>query len=128
MTFTPPQLPSGNIVHKVYELYVYLYHTVALFPKRDRYTLGARLEQNILNLLELLILAESKDSSSKLLILKKSDHHIQVLKMMVRMAHEVKAMPQSRYINNEEKLLEVGRMLGGWIKQTKLKRPPSEPS
>ena len=80
-----------------------------------------------MNLLELLILAENKEGSSKLLILKKSDHHIQILKMMIRMAHEVKAMSQSRYIKNEEKLLEVGRMLGGWIKQTKLKRPQMEP-
>lgn len=119
----PPHLPVGNIIHKVYELYVYIYHTVALFPKRDRYTLGTRLEQNILTLLELLILAESKDGASKLLILNKSDNHIKILKMLTRVSYEIKAMSQSRYIISEEKLLEIGRMLGGWIKQAKTKRP-----
>lgn len=39
------------------------------------------------------------------------------------MAHEIKAMSQNRYITSEEKLLEIGRMLGGWLKQTKLKSP-----
>ena len=43
--------------------------------------------------------------------------------MMTRVAYEVKAMPQSRYIMSEEKLLEIGRILGGWTKQVQAKRP-----
>ena len=111
----------------MYELYLRLYQSVALFPKRDRYTLGVRLESQILELLELFLLAETKDGSSKLLILKKADNQIRLLKILIRLAYEVKALPQNKYIAHEEKFLEIGRMLGGWLRQTKLKGQPEAP-
>jgi hypothetical protein len=77
--------------------------------------------------LELFALAESKDGQSKLLILKKSDVNIRILKMLFRAAHDVKALPQKKYIESEERLLEIGKMLGGWIRHASSKKLPEEP-
>lgn len=106
---------------------MYLYHSVAIFPKHDRYTIGTRLEQNTLELLELFVLAESKDGQSKLLILKKGDVNIKILKLLIRMAYELKALPEYKYLESEQRLLEIGRRLGGWIKLVKSKRLTEEP-
>ncbi|OHA56835.1 MAG: hypothetical protein A2114_02030 [Candidatus Vogelbacteria bacterium GWA1_51_14] len=73
-----------------------------------------------------MILAENKTGSSKLLIIQKADVNAKILKYLLRLAYEIKALPESKYISSEMKLVEIGKMLGGWIKSIKLKRPVTE--
>jgi len=80
-----------------------------------------RIEQNILEVLELFLLAQTKEKSSKSLILNKADLKIKTVKLFVRMAYEIKAIDQKKYLLLEERLLEIGKMLGGWIKHTNTK-------
>ena len=103
----------------MYELYIVFYSYSKLFPKRDRFALVARIESNILELLELLLLAQTKEKSSRILILNKADLKIVTIKLFVRMSYEIKAIDQNKYIKLEEKILEIGKMTGGWIKYTK---------
>jgi len=35
------------------------------------------------------------------------------------LGQDLKAVPASKYLSLEEKLQEIGRMLGGWIKSLK---------
>lgn len=35
------------------------------------------------------------------------------------MSYEIKSIDQNKYIKLEEKILEIGKMNGGWIKYTK---------
>lgn len=111
----------------MYELYKFLYQSVNLLPKRDRYVIGIKIEQKTLDIFELFILAENKDGASKLLILQKADINIKILKYLLRLAYENEALPESKYIESERRLIEVGKMLGGWIKANKLKRLVAEP-
>ena len=98
-----------------------LYTSIKLFPKKDQYTLGIRLETLTLEILELVLLSRMKTGLSKVLLLKKADLRLKILKLLVRASHEVRALPQSRYIILEEKLLEIGKMLGGWLKKLNTK-------
>jgi len=59
-----------------------------------------------------------------MLILNKIDLKLKTLKFFIRMSYEIKSLSQSRYIKLEERSLEIGRMLGGWIK--KLNTKPAE--
>ncbi len=70
-----------------------------------------------------MLLARAKTGMSKGLILHKIDLKIKLLKLLIRMSFDVKALSQSKYISLEEKLLEIGKMLGGWIKQHNTKEP-----
>ena len=88
------------------------------FPKKDRYTIAQKAESNILETLELLFLANSKTTKSRLLILNKVDVKLKILKVLIRLAYDIKAIDQKTYIRLQAQLQEIGRMLGGWIKQT----------
>jgi len=114
----PPQQSSRSVIHKVYALYLQFYACSKVFPKKDRLTLAVRIEQRILETLELLLLAQTKTGKSRLLILKKCDLKAKTLQLLVRMAYEVKALDQRKYLALEEKLLEIGRMIGGWLRHT----------
>jgi len=42
---------------------------------------------------------------------------IDVLKFFLQVAWEIKALDNKKFIELSEKLIEIGRMLGGWNKQ-----------
>ena len=98
-----------------------LYNSIKYFPKRDQYTLGIRLEAMALEILELSLLAKTKIGTSRMLILNKIDIKLKILRLFVRVSYNNEILSQSRYISAEEKLLEIGRMLGGWIKKLNTK-------
>ena len=72
------------------------------------------------------MLAREKTGASKLLILKKADFKITMMKLFCRLAFDLKAMQERWYIEAEEKLIEIGKMLGGWIKYANTKGPDKE--
>lgn len=100
---------------------MFLHNCINIFPKRDRYTIGAKLEQFTLEFFELMMLAREKEGASKLLILQKADVKLKILKLFTRMSFDTKSLPEKKYIEAEKKLLEIGKMLGGWIRQANTK-------
>lgn len=48
---------------------------------------------------------------------------LDMLKVLVRLAKDNKALYPNQYLILEERLQEIGRMLGGWIKSSNTKRP-----
>lgn len=91
-----------------------LYSVVRALPKHDRHALGQKCELFTLEILELFFMAHAK--KNKLFILTSADIKLRLLKTLVRMMHDTKAIDQKKYILLEEFLHEIGRMLGGWIK------------
>ena len=129
LTTPPPDHGSrDSLIHKLYQYYVTLYKFTALFPKKDRFTLGVRIEKETLELFELILLARTKSGTSEALILNKADLKLKLIKLFVRLAYDVKVMPQQKYIDLEGRLVEIGKILGGWIKKTKLKGTPASGS
>ena len=87
------------------------------FPKPSRYSLGVRMENNILEITELAYLALSKQKNSKLLIINKIDILLKILSMHVRLAHKTHCLNDAGHAELSEKQLEIGRMIGNWIKE-----------
>lgn len=77
----------------------------------------------MLDLIELVLLAKSKIGVSQQLLLNKADLKLQTLKLIVRIAHQAKDLSDGAYAKLEEQLLEIGCLIGGWLKQTQTKRP-----
>lgn len=82
--------------------------------------MGQKCENITLEILELLFLANSKQSRSRLLILNKVDVKLKILKTLIRLCFDVKVINQKKYLILQEKLQEIGKMLGGWIKSLNL--------
>jgi len=107
------------IVQKVYDFYKELYSIIEKMPKKDKYTLGVKLQKTTLDLIELLIGASYSDKENKTKYLAEANIKLDLLKLLVRLAQDIKALPTTKYLKLEEKLQEIGRMLGGWIKSVK---------
>jgi len=85
-------------------------------PKKDKYALGEKLQKITLDFMELLITAGNKPKDEKHPFLELANTKLEILKITIRLTHEVKAIPTNKYHSLEERLQEIGRMLGGWIK------------
>ena len=91
------------------------------FPKVKRYTLGQKLDDNTLEVLELLYSIPL--SQDRLPILTEISIKLDVLRMLLRLSKDTQALSDKNYISLQQELSEIGRMLGGWIRSTKQNLP-----
>lgn len=102
------------LILKTYELYKTFYQYLELFPKKERYALGVKCEQYILNVLELLIAAGNSAKDKKLPIIQQANVKFDTLKILIRLAKDIKALDDKKYLALQEYIYEIGKMLGGW--------------
>ena len=107
------------IFKKTYELYKTFYSFRAAIPKQDRYTLWQRCENLILDILEGILLASQLSRGEKLPTLQNTSLKLNFLRVFLRLAKETKTIDNRKYLQLEETVDEIGRMLGGWIKSTR---------
>ena len=107
------------IFKRSYDLYKNFYLLRQTVSKQDRYTIWQRGENLILDILEGIILAGQTPKSEKLEILERISLKINVLRVIIRLAKDVKTINNQQYLLLENIVDEIGRMIGGWIKSTK---------
>lgn len=107
------------IVQKVYDFYRDLQPAIEKMPKKDKYAIGQKIQETTLCLLESLIGATYASKEKKLLYLNQATIKLDLLKILVRLAEEIKSISPKQYLPLQEILQEVGKMLGGWLRSTK---------
>lgn len=107
------------IFKKAYSLYKEFYSIRSSVSKQDRYTIYLRCENAILDVIEALLKAGRETKIEKLPTLEFASIKLNLLRVLVRLLKDVKAIDIKKYSSLEEKIDEIGRMLGGWIKSTK---------
>lgn len=85
----------------------------------DRFTIGAKSENTTLNILEKLYEANAKHGQERLLILQSVDTKLKILLALIKAMYDVKAINDRKFLQLSESVIEIGKMLGGWIKTTK---------
>ena len=102
------------IFEKTYELILWLYLTVNKFPKSQRFVLGQQIEKTLLEILEGII--QANQEKNKLPYLKKISVELDKLRILIRLSKDLKFISIRQYKLAAEKINEIGKMLGGWIK------------
>ncbi|MBI4812453.1 four helix bundle protein [Candidatus Falkowbacteria bacterium] len=83
-------------------------------PRGARYTIGARIENKFLNLLEAAYTAYFAKRENKIEKISECVFLLDTLKFIVSVAWETKLISAKQYEEIALKLEEAGRMLGGW--------------
>lgn len=96
-----------------------MYQSLKLFPKKDRYSLGQRLDSLTLTIFESVIDASIQEKEKKLPSIEKSIISLDLLKVLIRLSKDIQALDNKKYLQLEQALQEIGRMLGGWRKSLK---------
>ncbi|MDF1498796.1 MAG: diversity-generating retroelement protein Avd [Patescibacteria group bacterium] len=83
------------IFEKIYELILWIYPTVNKFPKTQRFVLGQQIENTILDLLKLIIQANSE--RNKLPHLKQASVELDKLRIIIRLTKDLKFLSVKQY-------------------------------
>lgn len=108
------------IFKKIYELYKELYLDLKNFPRQDRYALGQKCELLVIEILDLILSASQLSKSEKLPILQRASSRLNLFRVYLRLAKEIRALDNKKYLILQEDTDEIGRMLGGWIKSVRI--------
>ena len=114
------------IFTKTYEFYKQLTQSITAFPKTKRYTLGQKLDNITLGIFELLISVPNTNNKTETLY--KISNKVDLLKILLRLAKDTQGLTNKNYLELQEMLQEIGKMLGGWIRATKQSLPSNKSS
>lgn len=118
-----PSGPDGAVVvGKAYDLLLWLLPKVEKFPRSYRGTVGQRLTGAGLDLLA--DLTEAAYTRDKTALLMRANRAASLLRLLLRLAKDLHLLAEGPYRFATERLDEVGRMIGGWLRAT-LRRAPS---
>ena len=118
---TPPNRFEINVplVHKFFEFYRKIYLLSPRIPKKDRFGVYLKIENNCLETLELLISASLEIKERKFSKLNSARIKIEIIKRLIRLIYELDIIERKKYINLEKELQEISKMVNGWIKYLK---------
>jgi hypothetical protein len=114
----PPTLSELPIIHSLHTIYKTVYALGPKLSKRDRYGIYIKLESLCLDALSLATEAALIPRNRKAAPLEALGIKIELVKQLVRIAHEIGAIEQRRYITLAEDLVEASKMTAGWLNYT----------
>ena len=100
---------------KTTDFILWLLEHTEKFPKSERFRMGKRLEDSVFKFYERLIEA-TRSTKRKRQLLVEEDVELEKLRLYVRMSQRRKLTSVSQYHFAAEVLVELGKLLGGWLK------------
>jgi hypothetical protein len=105
------------ILQKTYDMINYGYQAIGQFPKSEKYALGTDMKKCMHQILEYTIVAHKK--YYKKTTLQELDVEVTKLKAYTRLAKDLGFLPFKKYEVWSGYNVEIGKMVGGWIKSAK---------
>lgn len=105
------------ILTRTFDLLEWLIPKGETFPRSFRQTVTARLLGAALDLAEQLLEAQSRRGSARRDRLAAADASLNKLRLYLRLAHRWKWLSNSQYEHVSRMVAEIGRLLGGWLRQ-----------
>lgn len=96
------------------------------FPKKSRYTLGDKIDNRFIHVLELISVATYQEPAEKLPTLTRAIMGVDVLKFLLRVAWDLKILDNKKYAVLSDEIQEIGRQIGGWKKGLEKKKTPEK--
>ena len=107
---------------KMREMIRYGYIALRQFPKSEKHCLGAEIRNTMWSLQRLVITAIKR--FHKKTTLTDMDIELSLLKRQVRAAKDLQFIDLKKYETWCRQMVEIGKMLGGWIKSIRAKASP----
>jgi hypothetical protein len=114
---------SENVLTKIEGLLAYLIPQLNKFPRDQKFVLGDRIEVKVLDVQECCLRAYyGRDKRPHLI---EANLLLETTRHLVRLAHAMRYLSNQAYAVLSEKIDEVGRMIGGWLKSVSGPEGPS---
>jgi hypothetical protein len=115
--------PNLPIITHLIDAYKLWHDFIPHIPKDSRYTLGLKIDNLLTEISESVFIASYVGKDQKPPYIQKAAARLDLLKFFMQILWEIGALDTKKYIMLSEKLDEIGRMLGGWLRQAANRNP-----
>ena len=105
---------NGPALEKAYQFALWLVPTVEKFPRSQKFLLGDRLQSLAYDVIDGLVEAVYNRDREK--ILKQVNLRLQKMRVMVRLASDLRHLDKRRYEFAARGIDEIGQLVGGWLR------------
>lgn len=105
------------VLTRLFDLLAWLLPKVERFPRAHRFTVTQRMMDAALDCQDSVFEAQSLRGAHRLGALTRADAALNRLRLYLRLAHRWQWMSDGQYRQVSEMVAEIGRLLGGWIRQ-----------
>lgn len=110
-------LENLKLFQKSYDYLEWVYPVLKNFPKSERHTLVQKIQNTLLDFMAAVVEARKAPSDEKSVqALEDADILLEQVKIYMRLSKDLEFISMGQYKESSEKLDEIGRLLGGWIK------------
>ena len=111
------KMNKSPIFSRTYDFVLWILPCVSGFPRTHRFGLGERVSRKVLDFQEMIIAAGLAYGANRITLLKQADVCLAQLRHLLRLCSDLKLMSIGQYEHVAKMLVEIGRLLGGWIKK-----------
>jgi len=104
-------------VDSCHALLLWIIPQIDKLPRQRRFTLGERLETELLGILALLVSAAYRRDREPALT--EANTRLAVCRHLWRLGLELKVVPLKSYEHGATQMVDLGRQIGGWLKSAK---------
>lgn len=115
------------IQSRTFDLLSWLLPKAEAFPRAYRFSLTRRLMDAALDLQDDLVRAQTHRGAKRRAALESADAHLGRLRVYLRLAHHWQWLSSGQYEHVSRMVLEIGRLLGGWLRQAAREKGGSGP-
>ena len=108
------EIHDTPLFQKSYDLYKNLHEQVKKYSKGDRYSLGEETKKKTLELIEAVTKAGHARKEWKAPLIEQAIISLELAKVFTRLGYDTRSLNQQQYLGLQERIQEIGRMLGGW--------------
>jgi hypothetical protein len=110
-----PSVPKA--VHDCRELLLWIIPQLDKLPRNRRFTLGEKLENRLLCILESLVTAAYSPEKRNYLF--QANRDLEVSRHLWRLCYDFKAIASNSYEHGGRLMFELGKQIGGWMKASR---------
>jgi hypothetical protein len=99
---------------KLYDFILWMIPKLEKYPRNQKFLLGDRIENLLLDILELLV--EAAYSAKKADLLKSANFKLEKLRYLVRLSKDLQLISLKSYEFSARSMNEIGVTIGGWLK------------
>jgi len=107
-----------RVLPLIYDLLLWYAPKLGQYPKSYKFTLGQRVTDGMLNILEAVIEAKYA-AKKKAHFLRRANLELEKLRFLIRLSKDLQCINLKTYEFASVKINEIGKMVGGWEKYAK---------
>jgi four helix bundle protein len=107
-------MKQSPIFARTYDFVAWVIPLTIKFPRQQRFVMASALQRESLRFQELLIEAAHQKNPAVSLVI--ADAELDKVRTHLRMSLDMKLVTSSQYEHASRLLVEIGKLLGGWMK------------